>query len=99
MKPDPLATAYVIKIGSRYFCRFGKGRRVMTAWSLAGATTFLPRSEYVEKILQKLVAAGKAPELRLVTIVPVQMQGREAREPDVPELTVCLGGERHPGAH
>lgn len=35
-------SAEAIKIGNRWFFRFGKGKRLQTAWSLAGAKLFLP---------------------------------------------------------
>lgn len=48
--------AYVIKIGNRYFCGFGRKGRVMTAWCLAGATLFmslLPNNSILQKLKEK----------------------------------------------
>lgn len=33
--------AYVLMFNDRFFCKFGKSKRVQTAWSLAGAELFL----------------------------------------------------------
>ncbi len=45
--------AYVIKMGNRYFCGFGRKGQVMTAWCLTGATLFMSLSPK-HSILQKL---------------------------------------------
>ncbi|WP_033421963.1 hypothetical protein [Psychromonas hadalis] len=49
----------VIKIKDRYFCRFGKKSRVMTAHSLTGATTY--QEHEVVAVFKKLVDLGKKP--------------------------------------
>jgi len=50
--------AQAIMIGDRYFCKFGKGGRVMTAWSLAGADLFL-HQDRIEAVTTKLDSKKK----------------------------------------
>mgnify|MGYP000865848648 len=47
--------AYVVKIGDRYFTRFGKKGQLQTAWHLAGAKFFTTvfKIEDLEKKLQE----------------------------------------------
>ena len=44
MTMDAKRTAVVITVGDRFFVKFGRGERLLTAWSLAGATLFLPNT-------------------------------------------------------
>ncbi|MGF1726376.1 hypothetical protein [Photobacterium nomapromontoriensis] len=64
------AQAKVIKIGHRYFCRFGKSGQVLTAWSLAGSQIFCD-SRVAESVMDALKAKGKKPQL-LTVILEVQ---------------------------
>ena len=52
--------AFVLKIGNRYFCRFGKNGQVQTAWSLAGAMFFMDAvcSQYKD-VVRVLDCKGK----------------------------------------
>jgi hypothetical protein len=56
-------SAFVLKIGDRYFCGFSKTGRAMTAWSLAGAKTYIPfqtiGNEWLHEDLEKLDAKKK----------------------------------------
>jgi hypothetical protein len=45
--------------GERYFCRIGKGWRVQTAWSLAGASLFLVGTGELKKVAHTLKAKSK----------------------------------------
>lgn len=51
--------AYVVKIGDRYFSRFGKKGQVQTAWHLAGATFFMNKAN-LEDLEEKLQEKGKS---------------------------------------
>lgn len=57
-KLNPTEIAIVLKIGDRFFSTY-KNKRVNTAWSLAGAATFLPgnsnttKIDYIENVLVK----------------------------------------------
>lgn len=61
------STAVVFLIGDRYFCKFGKGGSVQTAWSLAGAR-FFGDWNFVEidELKTKLISKGKNPVAVLV---------------------------------
>ncbi|WP_281222791.1 hypothetical protein [Photobacterium sanguinicancri] len=59
--------AKVIKIGHRFFCRFGKHGQVLTAWSLAGAEIYAD-SRVAESVIEALKAKGKKPQLLTVTL-------------------------------
>jgi hypothetical protein len=51
-------TAFIIKIGDRFFYKFGKNDRVLTAWHFAGAKQFScnePTAE-LEKLEAKKIA-------------------------------------------
>lgn len=59
--------AIALALGDRYFVRFGKGGRVQTAWSLAGATLFLAEDlqgglpcDKLQAAMDRLQATGKA---------------------------------------
>lgn len=54
----------VLKIGTRYFYRFGKNGRVLTAWSLAGAKLFQMCD--FEEIYHKIQSSGK--QVRAISI-------------------------------
>lgn len=54
---------YVIKIGDRYFARFGKIKQVQTAWSLAGAKMLPGWCSETYDLLDLLRAKGKKPRL------------------------------------
>lgn len=56
-----------IKVGDRYFVRHGKGGRVLTAWSLAGAQLFLSCTTKLDTVYRKLCQSGHCP--RVVTVV------------------------------
>jgi len=57
---DIANTAIAIKIGERYFLRIGKGGRIQTAWSLAGAKLFGPwMEEDITTIEKKLINKNK----------------------------------------
>lgn len=62
---DETRRAVVIKIGSRYFDRIstGRPRRVLTAWSLAGAYHFTPWDDRLKGIVLQLEKMGKAPRV------------------------------------
>lgn len=45
--------------GDRYFCRIGKGWRIQTAWSLAGASIFLSGTDELRKVAHTLKAKSK----------------------------------------
>lgn len=45
--------------GERYFCRIGKGWRIQTAWSLAGASLFLFGTAELKKVAHTLRAKNK----------------------------------------
>jgi hypothetical protein len=51
-----------IKIGERYFCGFGKGGSIKTAWSIAGAKLFLSR-QIPEVIVNQLKKKNKKFEI------------------------------------
>lgn len=57
---------YVIRIGSRFFVRFGKGGRALTAWSLAGASLYLSGSVELHNHLARLEAKRLDPTIRQV---------------------------------
>lgn len=65
---NPVTEACVIRIGDRYFCRFGKQKRVGTAWSLAGATLFLC-DDRIDSVMDALIAKGKKPVIEMVELV------------------------------
>lgn len=51
---------FAIKINDRFFWKFGKNNRIQTAWSMAGAKTYLHSGEAnddIEKIRVKYKAA------------------------------------------
>lgn len=61
-------SAYVIKIGNRFFCKFGKGNRVMTAWCLAGSKLFQVGNDadphyFLAETKMKLNSLGKKYEV------------------------------------
>lgn len=62
----PVKQAYVIKIGDRYFTEFGKKGQVLTAWSLAGAETFLGND--VDVVINKLNAKGKKYSVEVIEV-------------------------------
>ncbi|HAS6408290.1 TPA: hypothetical protein I7256_11280 [Vibrio vulnificus] len=62
----PVKQAYVIKIGDRYFTEFGKKGQVLTAWSLAGAETFLGAD--VGVVINKLNAKGKKYSVEVIEV-------------------------------
>lgn len=68
-KSPSSTTAKAIIIGDRFFCGFGKGGRVKTAWSLAGATLFQRRVDDLDSIIEKIMAKGK--QVRVVVIAMV----------------------------
>jgi len=51
-------TAYVLMFNNRFFRKFGKSKRVQTAWSLAGAELFLSTDDAFD-VQIKLEALGK----------------------------------------
>tara|TARA_R110002033_G_scaffold54_2_gene857 strand:+ start:761 stop:1201 length:441 start_codon:yes stop_codon:yes gene_type:complete len=51
-----------IKIGERYFCGFGKGFSIKTAWSIAGAKLFLSR-QIPEVIVNQIKKKNKKFEI------------------------------------
>lgn len=63
----PIKQAYVIKIGDRYFTEFGKKGQVLTAWSLAGAETFLG-AERMDVVINKLNAKGKKYSVEVIEV-------------------------------
>jgi hypothetical protein len=63
--------AYVIQIGERFFYKFGKGGRVMTAWCLAGGKLY--QSIDIEKlnyVTDKLDAVNKKYTIGIVRVIP-----------------------------
>lgn len=50
--------AYVVKIGDRYFTRFGKKGQLQTAWHLAGAKFFMDK--HIIEVLEKIQAKHKS---------------------------------------
>lgn len=69
---DPKTEAIALRIGSRWFHRFGRKKQVLTAWTLAGATLFHCRSDAMA--MSEAIAArrGTAPEL--VRLQPVSAE-------------------------
>lgn len=62
---------FVIRIGSRFFVKFGKGNRALTAWSLAGATTYGGAGAGRDRLhnhLARLEAKGIEPTIREVVL-------------------------------
>lgn len=60
--------ATAIKIGARYFVRFGRRGRVLTAYWLAGATLWADDDDpRLEATLRKLQRKGKSTELTTIT--------------------------------
>lgn len=59
--------AYVIKIGDRYFTNFGKKGQCQTAWSLAGAESFLD-PQRLKLVMSKLDEKGKKYSVELITV-------------------------------
>ncbi|MGF1704146.1 hypothetical protein L4D09_28060 [Photobacterium makurazakiensis] len=55
--------AHAIRIGNRYFYQFGKGERVLTAWTLGGGRLFFGRSAEFNQIMKKIKAKGKKAEV------------------------------------
>ena len=67
MKYNNRNETIVLEIGNRFFARFGKTGRVMTAWSLSGAYTFAPWRDEINNIEAKLIAKKKNPIRRIIT--------------------------------
>lgn len=59
--------AYVVKIGKRYFCRFGKNWRIQTAWCLAGAKLFLYDVD-AQNVMSYLTLKGYQCEFKTVVL-------------------------------
>lgn len=59
--------AYVILINNRYFSSNTK-KRIITAWSLAGAKLFLKSSSNLIKVLHLLYEKGYNPVLKTVSL-------------------------------
>ena len=69
-------TAIVLEIKERFFCGFGRGGRVKTAWSLAGARLFGAwREDEIKATEKKLLLKGKWPYRRRV-FLEFEDQGR-----------------------
>lgn len=64
---NPVTEACVIRIGDRYFCRFGKQKRLATAWSLAGAKLFLG-DDRIDAVMDALIAKGKKPVIEVIKL-------------------------------
>jgi len=64
--------AHAIRIGNRYFYQFGKGNRVLTAWSLGGGRLFFRRTAEFEQIMKKIKEKGKKAE-----VVTFELEERE----------------------
>lgn len=62
--------ALVIKVGERYFVRYGKRGQVLTAWSLAGARLFLPCTVEFDATYTKLCQSGHHPRVVMVIEEP-----------------------------
>jgi len=45
--------------GNRYFNKFGKKKRITTAWSLAGAEMFLEGHHKLNSVVESLTTQGK----------------------------------------
>jgi len=67
--PATASTVYAIRVGDRFFSRFGRNGSVQTSWSLAGA--FLTFDFGLPSITDKLAAKGKRWSLMVVTASPV----------------------------
>ncbi|MFA0438622.1 hypothetical protein AB4560_01615 [Vibrio sp. 10N.222.51.C12] len=62
--------AKAIVLGDRFFCGFGKGGRVKTAWSLAGAKLFLLEGadDKLETVTTKLTSKGTKFEVQSIQL-------------------------------
>ncbi|WP_447077599.1 hypothetical protein [Shewanella algae] len=81
MKPSTVAIKIKTTSGNRYFCGLGKGKRIQTAWSIAGARLFLNNcSEDLEPITKLLEKKGKRFELVEVGAKSIIMAAVENRE-------------------
>lgn len=72
---DDKEEVLVIRIGNRYFANFGKAGRVQTAWSLAGATTYLHSQincPQFHELIRKLGSKGKEPILLVLGTIGVE---------------------------
>lgn len=69
---EATTTALVLKIGNRFFSGFSKTGRAQTAWSLAGAKTYLPfttvGNEWLNKDMEKLDKKKKKYELKTIAL-------------------------------
>lgn len=72
MDDKTTALAIMVRVpryGQRFFAGFGKRGRLLTAWSLAGATLFGPwRRDDVEAVTKRLTAKGYSHVIRLVSV-------------------------------
>lgn len=67
---NPVTEACVIRIGDRYFCQFGKQKRVITAWALAGAKLFLD-DDCIDSVMSVLIVKGKKPVVEIIKVTEV----------------------------
>lgn len=65
--------AFVLMIGERYFCGFSKTGRTETAWSLAGAKTYMPftgdENKWLSDDLEKLDTKKKKYVRKTISII------------------------------
>lgn len=54
-----LTSARAIRLGDRYFYKFGAGGRVQTAWSLAGAKLFMHGDPRFDAAVEKIRKRGR----------------------------------------
>lgn len=80
MKKNEVEIAIVILVNNRYFHAY-KNKRIVTAWSLAGANLFRPTDTVViEKVEKILKAKGYKPERREVKIQNESKHNKESNK-------------------
>ncbi|QQV91398.1 hypothetical protein Leef1_33 [Polaribacter phage Leef_1] len=68
IRMNAIENAVVIKVGDRYFNSY-KNKRILTAWSLAGANLFKPSDTLeIEKAEKKLKDKGYKTERKFVVV-------------------------------
>jgi hypothetical protein len=60
----------LLRIGERYFVRYGAGGRVLTAWSASGGGHYYPYSIKMLRDYVSLLEGGKCPKIVMLSEVP-----------------------------